>query len=138
MALDATVYNLDIDLADSDRVVYESLALRVARHPCESDEYLIARVPAYCVEYTEGIIGNIRGLSKLTDLPFSRPSSPRHSADERPRHAPIMTPADSVSSAKASFVNAKASVGVRRRATVITTNLAFAEWVGRALGWQGI
>jgi hypothetical protein len=44
-----------------------------------------------------------------------------------------MAPADRVSSARprlreASFVNAKAS-GVRRPATVVTTNLAFAEWV---------
>ncbi len=33
MALGATVYTLDIDLSDSDRSVYETLALRVARHP---------------------------------------------------------------------------------------------------------
>jgi len=30
MALQATIYNFDIELADSDRGVYESLALRVA------------------------------------------------------------------------------------------------------------
>jgi uncharacterized protein YaeQ len=55
MALTATVYNFDIELADSDRNVYESLALRVAQHPSESDEYLIARVLAYFLEYREGI-----------------------------------------------------------------------------------
>lgn len=55
MALTATVYNFDIDLADNDRRVYESLALRVARHPSESDDYLIARVLAYALEYREGI-----------------------------------------------------------------------------------
>ena len=38
MALTATIYNFDIELADSDRNVYESLALRVARHPSESEE----------------------------------------------------------------------------------------------------
>ena len=43
MALQATIYNFDIELADNDRAVYESLALRLARHPSESDEYLIAR-----------------------------------------------------------------------------------------------
>jgi uncharacterized protein YaeQ len=63
MALGATVYNFDIDLADSDRGVYESLALRVARHPSESDEYLTARVLAYCVEYTDGIEFSRGGLS---------------------------------------------------------------------------
>jgi len=55
MALTATIYNFDIDLADSDRGVYESIALRVAQHPSESDEYLIGRVLAYLLEYKEGI-----------------------------------------------------------------------------------
>src|SRR3982750_2636565 len=63
MALGATVYNFDIDLADSDRGVYETLALRVARHPSESDEYLVARVLAYCMEFTEGIAFSAGGLS---------------------------------------------------------------------------
>ena len=62
MALTATIYNFDIDLADSDRGVYESLALRVARHPSESEPYLIARVLAYALEYTEGIAFS-RGVS---------------------------------------------------------------------------
>ena len=44
MALTATIYNFRIELADSDREVYESLALRVARHPSESEEYLLTRV----------------------------------------------------------------------------------------------
>ena len=55
MALTATIYNFDIELADNDRSIYESLALRVAQHPSESDEYLIARVLAYLLEYREGI-----------------------------------------------------------------------------------
>lgn len=55
MALTATIYNFDIDLADTDRGCYETLALRVAQHPSESDEYLVARVLAYCLEYTEGL-----------------------------------------------------------------------------------
>lgn len=63
MALGATIYNFEIDLADADRGVYESLSLRVARHPSESDEYLVARVLAYCVEYTEGIEFSRGGLS---------------------------------------------------------------------------
>lgn len=55
VALTATIYNFDIDLADADRGRYETLALRVARHPSESEEYLVARVLAYCLEYAEGI-----------------------------------------------------------------------------------
>ena len=53
--LTATIYNFDIDLADNDRQVYESLALRVARHPSESEEYLVTRVLAYLLEFTDGI-----------------------------------------------------------------------------------
>ncbi len=55
MALTATIYNFDIELADTDRDVYESLALRVARHPSESEEYLVTRVLAYLLEFAEGI-----------------------------------------------------------------------------------
>ena len=55
MALGSTVYNFDIDLSDSDRSVYESLPLRVARHPSESGEYLVTRVLAYALEFTDGI-----------------------------------------------------------------------------------
>src|SRR5579863_4665377 len=62
MALGATIYVFEIELADSDRNVYQPLELRVARHPSETGEYLLARVLAYCLEYTEGIAFS-RGLS---------------------------------------------------------------------------
>jgi uncharacterized protein YaeQ len=55
MALTATIYNFEVQLADNDRHVYESLPLRLARHPSESEEYLIARLLAYLLEFTEGI-----------------------------------------------------------------------------------
>jgi uncharacterized protein YaeQ len=55
MALTATVYTLHIDLADIDRGVYEALDLRVARHPSETMAYMMVRVLAYCLEYTDGI-----------------------------------------------------------------------------------
>jgi uncharacterized protein YaeQ len=63
MALSATIYNFDIRLADADRNVYETLALRVARHPSETAEYLFTRVLAYCLEYTEGLQFSNGGLS---------------------------------------------------------------------------
>lgn len=55
MALGATVYNFDVQLSNVDRNVYETLAIRAARHPSETEEYLATRVLAYCLEYTEGI-----------------------------------------------------------------------------------
>jgi uncharacterized protein YaeQ len=62
LALGATIYAFDIDLSDVDRNVYQSLNLRVAQHPSETQDYLVARVLAYCLEYAEGI-GFSRGLS---------------------------------------------------------------------------
>ena len=55
MALTATIYNFDIQLADVDRGVYEPLSFRVACQPSETEEYLMSRVLAYCLEYAEGI-----------------------------------------------------------------------------------
>jgi uncharacterized protein YaeQ len=55
VALSSTIYNFDIDLSDTDRSAYETLALRVARHPSESDDYMVTRVLAYCREYADGI-----------------------------------------------------------------------------------
>ena len=55
MALTATIYNFDVQLADVDRGVYETLAFKVAQQPSETAEYLLSRVLAYCLEYREGI-----------------------------------------------------------------------------------
>ena len=55
MALTATIYNFDVQLSDVDRGVYETLSIRAARQPSETEEYLATRVLAYCLEYTEGI-----------------------------------------------------------------------------------
>jgi uncharacterized protein YaeQ len=66
MAQTATIYTFEIELADVDRQVYESLVLRVARHPSETAEYLLTRVLAYCLEYAEGI-GFSKGLADPDD-----------------------------------------------------------------------
>jgi len=55
MALGATIYTFNVELANSDRGVYQPLELRVARHPSESETYFLTRVLAYCFEYDEGI-----------------------------------------------------------------------------------
>jgi uncharacterized protein YaeQ len=55
MALSSTVYAFDVNLSDVDRGVYETLAVRAARHPSETAEALVARLVAYCLEYREGI-----------------------------------------------------------------------------------
>lgn len=63
MALGATIYNFDVQLANVDRGVYETISFRAAQHPSETNEYLIARVLAYCLEYAEGI-GFSKGLAE--------------------------------------------------------------------------
>ena len=70
MALSATIHNFSIQLSDVDRGVYEALALKAARHPSESGEYLVTRVLAYCLEYAEGIAFS-RGLSDADEPALS-------------------------------------------------------------------
>lgn len=68
MALTATIYTFEIDLSDVDRNVYETLALKVAQHPSETEEFLLTRVLAYCLEYEEGITFS-KGLSEPDEAP---------------------------------------------------------------------
>ncbi len=70
MALGSTVYVFTVRLADADRAVYETLTLRVARHPSETEEYLLTRTLAYCLEYTEGIVFS-KGLSDADEPAIS-------------------------------------------------------------------
>lgn len=55
MALGATVHAFAIELSDTDRNVYGAFDLRVARHPSETAEFMLARTLAYCLEYQDGI-----------------------------------------------------------------------------------
>jgi uncharacterized protein YaeQ len=55
MALSATIRRFVITVADSDRDVYETLDLRVAQHPSESERYLVARLLARALEHAEGV-----------------------------------------------------------------------------------
>ena len=61
MALSAVIHQFAVQLSHVDRGVYESLDLRVARHPSESEEYMCARVLAFCLEQREGLAFS-RGL----------------------------------------------------------------------------
>jgi uncharacterized protein YaeQ len=64
MALGATIYTFTVRLSHIDRGIYETLDLRLARHPSESPEYLVTRLLAYCLEFTEGIAFSKGGLSE--------------------------------------------------------------------------
>lgn len=67
MAIGATIHTFDVQLADVDRGLYDDFSLRVARHPSETDEFMMTRVLAYCLEYTEGIAFGAGGVSSTEE-----------------------------------------------------------------------
>ena len=71
MALQATVYRVQIELSDVDRGVYETLDLRIARHPSESMPYLLTRTIAYALLYEEGLTFSKGGLSSADEAPLT-------------------------------------------------------------------
>ncbi len=71
MALSASIHRFEITLSDVDRSVYESLDLRVARHPSESARYMLTRTLAYCLSYEEGITFSKGGLSTANEPPVA-------------------------------------------------------------------
>ncbi len=77
MALTATVYSFEINLSDLDRNVCQVLAFRVAKHPSETDAYLMTRVLAYCLEYCEGLRFSKGGLPEPARLHRASKASPQ-------------------------------------------------------------
>lgn len=55
MALKATIYKAELQLADMDRNHYADLALTIARHPSETDERMMVRVLMYALYAQDGI-----------------------------------------------------------------------------------
>jgi uncharacterized protein YaeQ len=49
MALKATIFKIELQLADLDRGYYQSHALTLARHPSETDERMMMRVIAFAL-----------------------------------------------------------------------------------------
>lgn len=49
MALPSTIYRTNIELADIDRGIYETLQTTVARHPSETEERLVAKLLASAI-----------------------------------------------------------------------------------------
>lgn len=73
MALSATMYRFEINLSDVERGVYETLELRPAQHPSESDAYLVTRVLAMALEYRDDLAFG-RGISTPEDPGLSAPN----------------------------------------------------------------
>ncbi|WP_022961021.1 YaeQ family protein [Halopseudomonas pelagia] len=66
MAQQATPYKVHLNLTDTDRGVYESLRMTVARHPSETGQRMISRVLAYALWYQERLAFG-RGLSDVDE-----------------------------------------------------------------------
>ena len=49
MALKATIFKVDLEIADMDRGYYASHALTIARHPSETNERMMIRVLAFAL-----------------------------------------------------------------------------------------
>jgi uncharacterized protein YaeQ len=66
MALKATIFKAQIQLADMDRHVYGDHALTIARHPSETDERMMIRLLAYALnvpaDATHGALELAKGL----------------------------------------------------------------------------
>ncbi len=68
MALSATLHHFLIELSDIDRGVYESLELRVARHPSEDAARVVIRVLARAIEHDAELALEFgRGLDEAED-----------------------------------------------------------------------
>jgi uncharacterized protein YaeQ len=56
MALKATIYKADLQIADMDRNYYQEHALTIARHPSETDERVMARLLAFALHANPALV----------------------------------------------------------------------------------
>ncbi len=62
MALKATIFKADLQIADTDRHYYQDHALTIARHPSETDERMMVRILAFALHAHEDLMFG-KGLS---------------------------------------------------------------------------
>ncbi|UUX94109.1 YaeQ family protein [Aquabacterium sp. J223] len=74
MALKATIYKAQLQLADMDRGVYADHSLTLARHPSENDERLMLRLLAFALRVPaddhHGMLEFTRGLDEPDEPPL--------------------------------------------------------------------
>ncbi|PCH60782.1 MAG: hypothetical protein COC19_05425 [SAR86 cluster bacterium] len=66
MALKPTIYKLRISLSDLNRDYYDTLNLTLAQHPSETEERMMVRVLAYCLNAQAGL-NFTKGLSAVDE-----------------------------------------------------------------------
>jgi len=69
MALKATIFKAQLQLADMDRHVYGEHALTLARHPSETDERMMIRVLAFALQRpVDNLRGSLEFAKGLSDV----------------------------------------------------------------------
>ncbi len=85
MALKATIYKVNLQIADMDRALYVDHALTLALHPSETEERLMNRLLAFALQVprddNDGALAFARGLSDTDE-----PDLWQHSLDGSLRH----------------------------------------------------
>lgn len=85
MALKATIYKANLQIADMDRALYADHALTLALHPSETEERLMVRLLAFALQVPadndQGALLFARGLSDSDE-----PDLWQHALDGRLRH----------------------------------------------------
>ena len=67
MALPSKMLRFEIEISDVDAGVYETLALRVAQHPSETDAFMLCRVLANCLHVGDGVEMSRAGLCQADE-----------------------------------------------------------------------
>lgn len=62
MALKSTIFKVHVNIADMDRNHFADYSLTLARHPSETDERLMVRLLAFCINASESL-SFTKGLS---------------------------------------------------------------------------
>jgi uncharacterized protein YaeQ len=110
VAPNATIFRFSLTISDVDRGVYETIDLRVARHPSETTRFMLTRTLAYALSYEDGIAFSKGGISSTDEPPIAvrdptglllawidigSPSAERlHKASKAARRVALFTSAD--------------------------------------------
>ena len=79
MALKATIFKVELQVADMDRSYYADHALTIARHPSETDERMMVRVLAFALHAGPDLAFG-KGCRPTTSLTSGSATSPARSS----------------------------------------------------------
>jgi uncharacterized protein YaeQ len=64
MSHGTNLYRFRLNISDIDRAVYDTIDFRMAQHPSESIPFLLTRMLAYTLNFTDGLAFSTKGLSE--------------------------------------------------------------------------